>query len=107
MLGSPPKFDFKSELQYIYDFTLSQTARITDLIETGTFFNGEQLVITPTYIGNIVGVSYTITSTAGVDTRNASNAPFVWVWTPDSTSTPDTVSIEARFTDSEGTTGTY
>lgn len=107
MIGTPPRFDFKSELQYIYDFSISPTTRLLDLVETGSFFNHEALTITPVYTGNIVSVAYEITSSAGVDTHVSNSAPFVWVWTPNSTSTPDTVVINAVFTDDTGATGTY
>lgn len=106
-LGTPPRFDFKSELQYIYDFSISPTTRLLDLVQTGSFFNYEPLVITPVYTGVFTQVDYTIQSSNGIDTHTSTVAPFDWTWIPDSTSTPDTISITAVFTDDTGSTGTY
>lgn len=94
-------------MQYIYDFAISPTARVSDVIETGSFFNNEPILITPVYVGDVARIDYTVTSSSGVDSHAALVAPFTWNWTPTSTSLPDTVLIELVFTDSTGITGTY
>lgn len=105
--GVPPRFEFSTLLQYIFDFAISPTARVSDVIETGSFFNTEPITITPVYVGDVARIDYTITSSSGVDSHAALTAPFVWNWTPSSSSTPDNVLLELVFTDSTGITGTY